>query len=338
MTGPLTTPEQRALYRKVATILLPHSRRKAERLYPHDEQSPPALFAHYTSAEAALNILKTKRLWMRNTQCMVDYREVKYGYEMLLHAFNRDNGKLLSELKVAIDDCSPKAADAALEQFDRNWASIQRATFVTCFSEHDVSENQNGRLSMWRSFAPTTARVAIVVAIPYFAGVTEKIRLIFSSVGYMDQDGVIDELQQIIKNIRDNTEFLKTGVPPSVLYGFIYTMLLSAVTCLKHRGFHEEREWRGIYCPLVLPDTTKTMKLELKVIGGVPQKIYELPLSGDVSPDLADIDLGKIIDRVIIGPSQYGYTMYEAFVDALEALGVSHASERVAVSGIPIRT
>jgi hypothetical protein len=334
----ITTPELRALYRKVATILLPHHQAKVKKLYPSDEQSPPALFAHYTSAEAALNILKTKRLWMRNTQCMVDYREVQYGHDLFFHAFNRDNGKLRTEFIAAIDDCSPAAATAAIDRFDKSWGLIQPATFVSCLSEHDKSENQHGRLSMWRSFAPTTARVAIVVAIPFFAGVTEKLRLIFSSVGYLDHDDVIDEMRQIIQNIRENTEFLKTEVPPAILYGFIYTMLLAGVTCLKHPGFHEEKEWRGIYCPLVLPDPTNTMKSDLKVIGGVPQKVYELPLCGDVSSDLADVDLAKIIDRVILGPSQYGYPMYEAFVDALTALGVPDARDRVAVSGIPIRT
>jgi hypothetical protein len=31
-------------------------------------------FAHYTSAEAALSIIESKRIWMRNASCMSDYR------------------------------------------------------------------------------------------------------------------------------------------------------------------------------------------------------------------------------------------------------------------------
>jgi hypothetical protein len=332
------SPEQRRLYRKVAMILLPLSQEKSRKLYPEGEQSPPVPFVHYTSAEAALNILKTKRLWLRSTLCMADYREVQYGHDMFFYAFNHDNGKLRKEFIAAIDDCSPGAATAAIDQFDKNWALIPRATYVTCLSEHDPSENQHGRLSMWRSFAPTSARVAIVVRVPYFSGATERLRLIFSPVSYLDQDGVCNELRRVIKNIQDNTEFLKTQVTPDVLYGFIYTMLLAGVTCLKHEGFHEEREWRGIYCPAVLPGPPEIMKHDLRVIGGVPQKVYELPLCGNVSADLADIDLAKIIDHVILGPSQYAYPMYEAFVDALTGLGVPDPGNRVAVSGIPIRT
>jgi hypothetical protein len=57
-----------------------------------------------------------------------------------------------------------------------------------------------------------------------------------------------------------------------------------------------------------------------------------------ISADLADIDLAKILDRVILGPTQYGLPMYDAFVDALTTLGVVDAGNRVAVSGIPIRS
>ncbi len=38
-------------------------------------------FVHYTSANAALEIIKTKRMWMRSSTCMADYREVQHGLE-----------------------------------------------------------------------------------------------------------------------------------------------------------------------------------------------------------------------------------------------------------------
>jgi Protein of unknown function (DUF2971) len=332
------TPEKRELHRKLADIFVPLSREKSKFLYPDGEKSPAAKFVHYTSADAALKILRTKRLWMRNTLCMGDYREIQYGHDMTLYAFNNENGKLREEFIAAVDSCSPGIARKAIDQFDENWAFIQRGTYVVCLSEHDQSENQHGRLSMWRAFAPASARVAIVIALPYFTSVSEKIRVIFSPVGYLDQNRVSDELRRVIKNIQDNTEFLKTQVSEVDLSAWIFTMLLAGVTSLKHEGFHEEKEWRGIYCPLVLGGPTEIMKPELQVIGGIPQKVYELPLCKTVSPVLESIDLTKIIDRVILGPSQYSYPMYEAFVDALAEIGVPDPAKRVAISGIPIRT
>jgi hypothetical protein len=332
------TPEKWELNRKLAAIFVPLAVEKSKALYPDSEKSPAAPFVHYTSADAALKILRTKRLWLRNTLCMGDYREVQYGHDMTLNAFNNDNGKLREEFIAALDICSTGTAKKAIELFDKNWASIQRGTYVTCLSEHDQSENQHGRLSMWRAFAPTSARVAIVISLPYFSNVSAKIRVIFSPVGYLDQNGVSNELRRVIKNIRDNTAFLKAQVLEHELLAWIFTMLLAGVTSLKHEGFHEEKEWRGIYCPQVLGGPTEIMKPELQVIGGIPQKVYELPLCKTVSPVLESIDLAKIIDHVILGPSQYSYPMYEAFVGALAEIGVSDPAKRVAISGIPIRT
>ena len=57
----------------------------------------------------------------------------------------------------------------------------------------------------------------------------------------------------------------------------------------------------------------------------------------NVSEDLADIDMTRIFDRLIIGPSPYPWVMYQAFVAALAEIGVPDASNRVFVSDIPIR-
>jgi hypothetical protein len=80
------------------------------------------------------------------------------------------------------------------------------------------------------------------------------------------------------------------------------------------------------------------VKSSTQVIDGVPQLVYKIPLDGKQSDDLAEVDIPHLVDRVIIGPSQYPRAMYEAFVDALASSGVKDAPSRVFVSGIPIRT
>lgn len=75
----------------------------------------------------------------------------------------------------------------------------------------------------------------------------------------------------------------------------------------------------------------------VEVIGGVPQIIYQLPLDSSVSPVLAELDLARMFDRLIVGPSPYPWAMFEAFVDALTKMGIADAGNRVYVSGIPLR-
>ena len=52
---------------------------------------------------------------------------------------------------------------------------------------------------------------------------------------------------------------------------------------------------------------------------------------------IEDIDFCNIFDRLIIGPSEYPLVQFNAFVDALQKIGIHDAQHRVFVSGIPIR-
>jgi hypothetical protein len=45
-----------------------------------------------------------------------------------------------------------------------------------------------------------------------------------------------------------------------------------------------------------------------------------------------------MLDRVIIGPSQFPIAMYDAFVEELDNAGVKDPSSRVVASQIPVRT
>lgn len=81
------------------------------------------------------------------------------------------------------------------------------------------------------------------------------------------------------------------------------------------------------------------MESSTEVIGGVPQPIYKIPLDGSLSPALAGLEFSSIFDRLIIGPSEYPFPMYEAFTAALINAGVQQetAKTRVRISGIPLR-
>lgn len=48
-------------------------------------------FSHYTSAEAAISIIKNKKIWMRNIKVMNDYSEVKYGQFLLTEIWHHSD-------------------------------------------------------------------------------------------------------------------------------------------------------------------------------------------------------------------------------------------------------
>jgi hypothetical protein len=208
-------------------------------------------------------------------------------------------------------------------------------SFVTSISEHDQTEDRHGRLSMWRAFGGTAARVAIVVKVPSSLLRAGVLNLIFSPVAYLTEEEVKGQFLGIVKNIRENSEFLKSVGSDQVRQS-VFNMLVAGVTCLKHEGFKEEREWRLIYGPQRWP--SDFIESSTEVVAGIPQVVYKIPLDKVKSPALAEFDLAHILDRLIIGPTQFPWPMYEGFALALKDLGVSEPDKRVVVSGIPIRT
>jgi len=160
------------------------------------------------------------------------------------------------------------------------------------------------------------------------------LNIFVSPVAYFRTDQLSAELDTILKNGRDNLEFLRSA-DREMLVGSIFYMLISGTVCLKHEGFHEEREWRVVYNPKRVHSPLMTSSIE--VISGVPQLVYKIPLGGGPPDELNEISISKMLDRIIIGPSPYPWAMYEAFVSALTDAGVENPSGRVSVSGIPLR-
>jgi len=334
--SPGLSPELLQLALRLEGIFMPQARRQRIEAGFGDEQiRTPIRFAHYTSADAALKIIRSKRMWMRNTTCMSDYHEVSRGLK-ILQSFFSDKAKTDSFI-AALDACSPGVASEAIGNFNRQWNNVSLGTYVTSISEHVDKEDLHGRLSMWRAFGGNTgsARVAIVFRVPRFSAGTIALNLIFSPVAYLTEEEAHKVMHEVIHNIGQSCDFLRT-VPRLTLLNTVFIMFLAAAVCLKHEGFREEREWRGIHCPKLIPSSL--MEFGTEVVAGVPQIVYKLPLDVSVAPALADLDFTQMFDRLIIGPSPYPWVMYEAFVAALKEAGCPDHDNRVWNSNIPIRT
>jgi hypothetical protein len=331
---PILTDEQIARNKMLESIFVPHVRQRRDEVYKSGK-SPSARFVHYTSAEAALRIINQKRLWMRNAACMTDYREVQHGFAILLRFFqDKDKAKSFKE---AVNAFAQGAADDAINLFDQWWklGTIQFKTYIASISEHDTEEDFQGRLSMWRAFGAASARVGLVFNVPAQSRGAEAMKLIFSPVTYFKDNEAEQLISEVVRNIKANSDFLKT-VGRQEIVNWTFSMLLLGVTCVKHEGFREEREWRVVHCPQLY--SSPLIEASPEIIGGVPQIVFKLPLDKSVDPILDDLDFAKLFDRLIIGPSPYPIAMFDAYVDALSKAGVAEAGKKVFISNIPIRS
>jgi hypothetical protein len=327
------TPEEFDFAHKLGSIFMPYATRQREVLFGDNPNNPPKRMIHYTNAEAALKIITSKRLWMRNTNSMADYREVQHGFDIFNQFFSVE-AKVKAFTEV-LDECAKGVALEAIQTFNASWNDIRFNTYISSMSEHQDHEDQYGRLSMWRGFGGNAPRVGIVLNIPWFSVGTTALNLLFSPIAYLTTTTAHEVLEEVIENIRKNCDYIRT-VERSVLVRTVFMMLLAGVVCLKHAGFHEEREWRAIYAPKRWPSAL--MEYSTEVVAGVPQVIYKIPLDGSVSNHLADLDFARLFDRLIVGPTQYSWPMYDAFLDALTKAGVADPNKRLFASDIPIRT
>ena len=290
-------------------------------------------FVHYTSAENALNIIRSRSIWMRNTNCMSDFREVHHGYDALRRYF-ADNANRDSFI-AAVNGCIAGLAEQTVSQFDQAVQSTQLQTYISSISEHDDREDAHGRLSMWRAFGNSTARVAIVIKLDLDIGKNASLGAELSPVAYFTEQEFAHELNAIVANISANQAWLRT-IDRAWLQLSLRTMLTSAMVCVKHEGFHEEREWRVIHSPA--RHSEEHVRSSIEVVGGVPQRIYKIPLQSNEQAGLTGLNPNELVDRIIIGPTQYPFAMYDAFVSTLVDAGVADADRRVFISQIPVRT
>jgi hypothetical protein len=314
---------------KLSSIFLPYASDRRERV-----RKRKGRFVHYTSAANALSIIKTKRIWMRNATCMADFREVGHGLDALNRYFNKDSNR--QAFIAALNECSAGAAEEGFVLFNHWWQNTQLQTYITSISEHDDSEDMHGRLSMWRAFgSATTPRVALVINLPLDAAANVALSVTLSPVGYFTDEEVTRELDSVTQNVQQNRDFL-ASLEHRTLVTFVFTMLVAQVVYLKHEGFHEEREWRIVHSPKRTPSPFLESAVESP--SGVPQLVYKIPLENNSSAGISGLSICDLLDRVIIGPSQFPWVMYEAFVTALDAAGVKDSASRVLTSTIPVRT
>jgi hypothetical protein len=264
---------------------------------------------------------------------MSDYSESVHGFNLLQKYFLVDQNK--QRFFALIGSFAPGAAQEAMQRFDYWWQSgiIQHRTFIASLSEHGDEEDSHGRLSMWRAFGGNSARVGIVLKVPKQSKAADAMDLLFTPVTY--HDSADDVINRAVENISNESKFLKTLTKDSFV-SWIAHMFLVVVTCTKHPAFEEEREWRVVYNSDLR--SSPLIDKSVEVIGGLPQVVHSLHLDERFHPVLADLDLAKIIDKIILGPTQYPMALVEAFASKLIDIKVQDMQGKIIISGIPLRT
>lgn len=289
-------------------------------------------FVHYTGADSAVGMLKNHEVWMRKPSTMNDFSEIQHGRFCL--DFMWKNSPVGARLKELLEGMFPGLIKEVEAEFDGSWIDLNANTFLACLSEHPGGvEDEIGRLSMWRAYGS----VALVLNPTIFMAATPKLHAYSYAVTYRTTEQCVDAFAEVVRRVEANREFLvQLGKP--YIHWWVAETLRNTVLCTKHPGFAEEREWRIIY--RAGADPNPLIEEEVEVIRGTAQPVAKLrfkPYADD--PELAGLQVRDLVERIIIGPTQYPLAMYDAFRKLLQKAGVeeNQAAGRVKISNIPLR-
>jgi hypothetical protein len=320
------TAEKEIDYDRLNQILMPSA------LEAHERAKSGLRFVHYTSAQSALEIIKSQCMWMRNATCMNDYNEMRHGLHCLFDAFSSDAGKAFN---AALDGCYPDLAKELGETFAAHAPSLLEQTYFSCVSEHSDDEELYGRLSMWRAYGSSTG-VALVFNNGPFVRPSNALQTWTTPVAYIDTHGVRGQVQTIAERMEADRALLQQ-LPRDMLLNAVFRTLVFAVVSSKHEGFKEEREWRVVHLPTIWPSAPQRLPRDTVSLGGVPQPIYKIPFVDYPAEGFVGATIPDLVDRIIIGPTQYPVAIRTALGLELEKAGVANPIDRISCSNVTLR-
>jgi hypothetical protein len=287
-------------------------------------------FAYYTTSATAHLLLKNEELWMRNTAVMNDFTEVAHGLNCLIHSYQSSAG---DELKGAMDICFPGISSEWSSLFDSWIPVIRRHTYILSVSEHPQTEDQYGRLSMWRAYGGNAGVAFIFNGGPMFRP-SNALKAYSSPVAYLGPDGVAEEMRKIASGLRTHTSHVQQQGKEWLKSGMFEAFRFAAI-CTKHPAFLEEREWR-VVSTQVLHESDR-LKPMPEIIGGVTQLLLKLKLADVPEEGLTGLTIPEFLDRVLIGPCEHPDIIAASLTSLLESAGVEDASKKVHITGVPLR-
>jgi len=315
--------------------LMPYAAQETTRIRDNNVR-----FVHYTTAETAIKILRGGEMWLRNSVVMNDFSEVKYGMACLQAAWKGEHGQRLQKLMAEVQADLPGIFEST---FDAQFNDVHSETYLVSISEHATGlEDQYGRLSMWRAYAPRNG-VAFVFNNTPFISESNALNAFTSPVNYATVDSFADDFKAVVDGFEANLDTLK-----ELGGGWLHYTLLrafrAAIQSTKHPSFVEEREWRVLYAPMLLhregllsEQQLERIPTEIVTLGGVPQRIFKIPFRNYPDEGFVGATIPELIERVLIGPAIDSYMIAQAVIGELTVAGVQNADQKVVITGVPLR-
>lgn len=288
-------------------------------------------FAYYTSVETIFNIIKYKKLWLRNIRCMNDYREIIQGRELIISILNENNDyrlKRLLNLLSSIHNSEEAKWKKIIEDIlvGNSFGGVWLHTYIICFTEHNNATEYNGNQSMFDAYGRGNGGCLVLDSSKLM-----NLNLPLSKVLYVDEKNkykLAEQVDRLIESIANHINELKK-CDNNIIEEIFRQVLIFAICSIKHTGFERENEWRLIINKKIFNyDMSANVFLPQseESIGGIPQIIQQVDLK----------ELKYIIKDVIIEQKFEAHEEVLALNSLLKKWDADNALN-VRISDIPIR-
>lgn len=287
--------------------------------------------AHYTTAENGLKIIQGKTIWLRNAAVMNDFSEIQHGRSCLNWTF--ENTDALTRLNAIFDPHYPGLCNEVMQWLNDADLNSRLFTYMTAVAEHSAHD-QVGKLSMWRAYGGSAAGVALVLNPSFIDSDNQSLQAVTSPVLYATPERFAQEMLRIVTSL-EASHSVVAAVPKETAKHLMFNAFRYAILSTKHPSFEEEQEWRVLHSPR---DSSSAFVIaEPVAIRGIAQLVYKLPLEDRPGMNFPEVELERLLDRVIVGPTQFPIQVAEAFDEAMTKAGLSNVGNRIKVSHIPLR-
>jgi len=294
---------------------------------------PLPLLAHYTSIETLERVARTDEIWFSNPLYMNDVDELRFGMNLGLQAVRTHPA-----LRAA---CAPEVYNALLDAYGRLFSAFDSDSafdvYVFSCSEHDEEIGDDGLLSMWRGYGGNGNGVALVFD-PARLPLAPDSPLLLRQVKYLSHERSHAWMDERLRSFAAVLARVVLSVDQawSAAEALFERVKLFALFT-KHRGFHEEREWRLVYLRERDHDARMTHLLHYAIgpRGIEPKFRFTTRALGDDEHPAPALD--DVISRIILGPVSATPLVQRSVVRMLE-INRPPLADRVVRSTTPYRS
>jgi hypothetical protein len=317
-------------------LLLPWQKELAKIVYPEllkkliSNFNSGSKFVHYTSLPNIISMISKREIWMRKVTVMNDFRETQYGIDLLMECYHSKKGQEFRKLMAKRFGSDWEKFEDIFNHWDKN---SRQNTYISCFSEHHDSEDNIGRLSMWRAYGKNAGVALVIKPDPFHRDVGE-VGPRTVPVFYMNDSQFSKEFFSMCGRIQRSVPKL-TEVDGDKFTDIMFEKFMLYAVATKHPGFSEEREWRIVYTPNM--DDGKNVRIETEIVNGIPQRVCKFELKNNAEESVMGVEIKDFIYRIIIGPTEFSSAAKEAICDELRRAHISNPENLVFRSDIPVR-